>query len=106
DLVLAIQTEKLLLDGEGSTNDMNRLAGRVTEIVYQGESLRVFVALPGNVSVSLRQPSHHAARARVLAIGAPVCVSLHPDDTIVVPALTDRCRPDRVQEQDDVVQRI
>jgi putative spermidine/putrescine transport system ATP-binding protein len=89
DLVLAIQTEKLLLDGDGSTQGMNRLTGTVTDIVYQGESLRVFIALAGNASVSLRQPSHHAARARIPNVGAPVHVSLHPEDTIVVPASSD-----------------
>src|SRR5262249_8546021 len=88
DLVLAIQTEKLLLEGAGSSEGMNRLAGTVSDIVYQGESLRVFIALPGNASVSLRQPAHHAARARIPSIGAPIEVSLHPEDTIVVSAAT------------------
>src|SRR5262245_2719867 len=89
DLVLAIQTEKLLLAGEGAGDGMNRLTGTVTDVVYQGESLRVFIALSGNATVSLRQPSHHAARGRIPTIGAPVHVSLHPEDTIVVPAATD-----------------
>ena len=89
NLMLAIQTEKLLL-AEGSAPDgMNRLTGTVADIVYQGESLRIFIALPGDASVSLRQPLHHAARGRIPPIGAPVHVSLHPEDTIVVPASAD-----------------
>ncbi len=87
DLVLAVQTEKLLLDHDGlAVGDMNKFTGTVTDVVYQGESLRIFIALPGGASVSLRQPSHHTARARIPPVGAPVHVSLHPEDTIVVPA--------------------
>jgi putative spermidine/putrescine transport system ATP-binding protein len=87
DLMLAVETEKLLGDDQASADGMNRLTGTVTDIVYQGESIRVFIALAGNASVSLRQPSHHVARGRIPSIGAQV--SLHPEDTIVVPASTE-----------------
>ena len=41
-LLLAVQTEKLVIDGENRHADANRLSCRVTEVLYQGESLRVF----------------------------------------------------------------
>ncbi|WGF89730.1 ABC transporter ATP-binding protein [Marinivivus vitaminiproducens] len=86
-LFLALQTEKLLIGD--AVDGANRLAGRVTEIVYQGESSRVFVTLADGSSISLRQPSHHLARRHVPAVGEPITVTLHPEDTIVVPEAQD-----------------
>ena len=85
DLVLAIQTEKLLIDDGSGAGGRNRLAGSVVDIVYQGESLRVFVQLADGTGLSLRQPSHYEAARRIPAIGQPIALSLHPEDTIVVP---------------------
>lgn len=85
ELVLAIQTEKLLIeDGTGSP-DRNRLEARVTDVVFQGESLRVFLALDDGTALSLRQPSHYEAARRIPPIGERLAVSLHPQDTIIVP---------------------
>ena len=83
-LLLAVQTEKLLIETEATDPSFNRLTGRVTDIVYQGESLRVFVDLDGGANVSLRQPAHHVARSRIPAPGSPITMLLHPEDTIVV----------------------
>ena len=88
-LVLAIQTEKLLIeDGTGSAA-RNRFRGRVTDVVYQGESLRVFLALDDGTGLILRQPSHYEAARRIPPVGQPLDLSLHPEDTIVVPAGDD-----------------
>lgn len=83
ELFLAVQAEKLLID-EGQP-DVNHLHGRVTEVLFQGESLRVFVELASGVVLNLRQPSHHAGRQRIAAIGDTLPLCLHPQDTIVVP---------------------
>ncbi|ACL58553.1 ABC transporter ATP-binding protein [Methylobacterium nodulans] len=87
-LLLAIQTEKLLIAeaGAGAEAGYNRLTGRVTDIVYQGESLKVFVALDGGPEISLRQPAHHAGRLAIPPPGAALTALLHPQDTIIVPA--------------------
>lgn len=85
-LLLAVQTEKLVIDGGDASSDTNRLTARVTEVLYQGESLRVFAALADGTTVSLRQPGNHDARRRVPPPGASVSVALSPRDTIVVPA--------------------
>lgn len=85
-LLLAVQTEKLVIDVGDAPPDANRLTARVTEVLYQGESLRVFASLADGTTVSLRQPGNHEARQRVPQPGASVRVALSPRDTIVVPA--------------------
>jgi putative spermidine/putrescine transport system ATP-binding protein len=85
-LLLAVQTEKLVIDGENRHANANRLSCRVTEVLYQGESLRVFAALADGTAISLRQPGGHDARRRIPAPGASMTVALDPQDTIVVSA--------------------
>jgi putative spermidine/putrescine transport system ATP-binding protein len=85
-LLLAVQTEKLVIDSGDATNGVNRLSCRVTEVLYQGESLRVFAALADGTPISLRQPGSHDARRRIPEPGAQMSVALDPQDTIVVPA--------------------
>jgi putative spermidine/putrescine transport system ATP-binding protein len=58
----------------------------VTEVLYQGESLRVFASLADGTTISLRQPGSHGARQRVPPPGETMTVVLDPHDTIVVPA--------------------
>ena len=93
-LLLAVQTEKLVIDG-GDREDaqgapshraVNRLTCRVTEVLYQGESLRVFASLEDGTAISLRQASSYAARKRIPEPGASMTVVLDPQDTIVVAA--------------------
>lgn len=85
-LLLAVQTEKLVIADAGTPSTTNRLSARVTEVLYQGESLRVFATLPDGTALSLRQPGNHEARQRIPAPGAMISVALDPRDTIVVPA--------------------
>lgn len=85
-LLLAAQTEKLVIDAGDAPPDANRLTARVTEVLYQGESLRVFASLADGTIVSLRQPGNHEARQRVPPAGASIRVAISPSDTIVVPA--------------------
>jgi putative spermidine/putrescine transport system ATP-binding protein len=85
ELVLAIQTEKLLIEDGFGAPERNRFSARVTDIVFQGESLRVFLSLDDGTTLSLRQPSHYEAARRIPPIGERLAVSLHPQDTIIVP---------------------
>jgi putative spermidine/putrescine transport system ATP-binding protein len=87
-LILAVHSEKLLIDDNGDTA-RNRLTGTVTDVVYQGESLRIFLALPDGTALSLRQPSHHEAYRRIPPIGGSLTVTLHPEDTIIVPKVPE-----------------
>jgi putative spermidine/putrescine transport system ATP-binding protein len=84
-LVLAIHSEKLLIDDGAGDAARNRLTGTVTDVVYQGESLRIFLVLPDGTALSLRQPSHHEAYRRIPPLGGSLTVTLHPEDTIIVP---------------------
>jgi putative spermidine/putrescine transport system ATP-binding protein len=84
-LMLAVHSEKLLIDGGANDAACNRLTGTVTDIVYQGESLRIFLALADGSALSLRQPTHHEAYRRIPPVGGSLAVTLHPEDTIVVP---------------------
>ncbi|MFP3601251.1 ABC transporter ATP-binding protein [Paraburkholderia sp. SIMBA_053] len=85
-LLLAVQTEKLVIDARPAEPAANRLSCRVTEVLYQGESLRVFATLADGTSISLRQPGNHNARSRIPSPGEQMTVVLDPQDTIVVPA--------------------
>ena len=68
----------------------NRLTGKVTDIVYQGESLRVFLQLADGTCLSLRQPSHYQASRLLPPVGGELTVTLHPEDTIVVPKAQEK----------------
>ena len=40
-------------------------------------------------TLSLRQPSHHEAYRRIPKTGGSLTVTLHPEDTIIVPKATE-----------------
>ena len=85
-LMLAVQTERLVIDDGQPHEGANRLSCRVTEVLYQGESLRVFAVLADGTAISLRQLSSHHARRCIPPPGETMTVLLDPQDTIVVPA--------------------
>jgi putative spermidine/putrescine transport system ATP-binding protein len=86
-LMLAVHSEKLLIDAGADNGTLNRLTGIVRDVVYQGESLRIFLQLADGAALSLRQPSHHEAFRRIPPIGGSLTVTLHPEDTIIVPTV-------------------
>lgn len=88
-LMLAVHSEKLLIDDGRADPASNRLTGTVTDVVYQGESLRLFLQLTDGTQLSLRQPSHHDAYRRIPSPGGSITVALHPEDTIVVPKVAE-----------------
>ena len=85
-LLLAVQTEKLRIDAGRDGLGVNRLRCRVTEVLYQGESLRVFATTADGTAISLRQPGSYNARLQIPPPGNEMVVVLDPQDTIVVPA--------------------
>ncbi|NRB55080.1 MAG: ABC transporter ATP-binding protein [Salinicola sp.] len=90
-LYLAVQTEKLLIDtGNQLDEAYNRLEASVREIVYQGDSLRLFLELGDGSTVSLRQPGHHFGQQQIPPVGASLTVVLHSADTVVVSDLQKR----------------
>ncbi|HEY9213177.1 MAG TPA: ABC transporter ATP-binding protein [Ancylobacter sp.] len=83
-LSLVVHSEKLTVAPDGS-DGTNRLAGTVSETLYQGESIRIFLDLDSGARLSLRVPSNHQGRSLLKAPGERIAVAIHPDDTIVVP---------------------
>lgn len=84
DVMLAIHSEKLLIDDGQSGSEFNRFPCHVEEVVYQGESLKIFAVLQDGTRVSLRQPSNYVARGLIPEPGATMNLALHPKDTILV----------------------
>jgi putative spermidine/putrescine transport system ATP-binding protein len=86
-LAIAIHAEKLILGPTDENEGWNRLPGIVTEVIYQGESVKVFVKLAADQSLSFRLPCHHMGTQSMPQIGNEITLSLHIQDTIVVPVL-------------------
>ena len=61
-LMLAVHSEKLLIDDGAADAACNRLTGTVSDIVYQGESLRIFLALADGSALSVEADPHSADR--------------------------------------------
>ncbi len=84
--VLVVRPEKLKLLLSGETADhLNLFQGHLKEIVYQGESSLIYVALPDGSEIAIRQAASSAAPA-LPDVGAEIKLGLAPADTIVVPA--------------------
>ncbi|MGR6432959.1 ABC transporter ATP-binding protein [Rhizobium sp. PAMB 3174] len=85
NLHLVVHSEKLVLADGTEPEASNRLAGTVTDTLYQGESVRVFVRLDDGEELSFRLPSNHAGRAQMKSPGEAITLALHPEDTVIVP---------------------
>ncbi len=84
-LHLVVHAEKLFVAEGSQAEGCNRLAGTVTDTLYQGESIRVFVRLDSGGDLSFRLASNHAGRALLKAPGETIALALHPEDTVIVP---------------------
>jgi putative spermidine/putrescine transport system ATP-binding protein len=83
DLLLVLRSEKLVVgDGRGG---VNLLKGRVSERVYQGESVLLFVELDGGAMVGMRRPTRADSLDALPGAGEETVLALHPDNTIIVP---------------------
>jgi putative spermidine/putrescine transport system ATP-binding protein len=80
-----LRPEKLKLV-TGSEDGLNVFEGTAREIVYQGESTLLYVDLPGDVEVAIRQPATSVGPA-LPAPGTPVRLGLPTGDTMLVPGL-------------------
>ncbi len=87
DLLLVIHAEKpgIAADDAAPDANVNRLSGTVTETLYQGESVRVFVELDGGARLSLRVPTNRHGRSLLKSPGERITLTLDPEDTIIVP---------------------
>jgi putative spermidine/putrescine transport system ATP-binding protein len=84
-LYLTVHSEKLTIADGSELQSSNILQGSVTESLYQGESIRVFLKLSSGEELSIRLPSNQRGRSLLRNPGETVKIALHPEDTIVVP---------------------
>ncbi|HBF28411.1 ABC transporter ATP-binding protein [Rhizobium sp.] len=84
-LRLVVHSEKLTVATGSEPAESNLLSGTVTDTLYQGESIRIFVQLHGDGDLSFRLPTNQAGRALLKNRGEQITLALHPDDTIIVP---------------------
>lgn len=83
-LYLAIRTEKLLLLDPEAKAQTNVMSGRVTNTVYQGESMRLFVEFDDGTGVSLRRLCQGGDTAAMPAAGDTIRLQLPPENTVIV----------------------
>jgi putative spermidine/putrescine transport system ATP-binding protein len=81
---LVLRAEKLLL-GMASPGS-NQFDAEVTEVVYQGDSVRIDLRLPGGAEVTLRKFTRAGDAAASPSAGDRVTLALDPADTLLVPA--------------------
>ncbi len=83
--ILVVRPEKLALIVGTADPDINLLEGQVKEVVYQGDSLLVYVSLVGGTEIAVRSPTRRETWENLPETGGHVRLGLHPEDTIVVP---------------------
>ena len=101
-LMLAVHSEKLLIDDGAEDAACNRLTGTVTDIVYQGESLRIFLGLTDGTasacaSRAITRPS--AGSRRSAASSPSPSTPRTPSSCPRGKARTERRSQTRVQHQ-------
>ena len=81
---LVVRPEKLKVTAAADDASFNILSGRVKELVYQGESLLLYVTLADGQEIAVRQAT---SGATVLPpVGSGIRLGLSPSDTVVVPS--------------------
>jgi len=83
-LYLVLHAEKLVVADGTQPADWNRITGIVTDTLYQGESVRIFLKLPDGDDISFRIASNHIGRHLLKNPGETMVLALHPEDTIIV----------------------
>jgi putative spermidine/putrescine transport system ATP-binding protein len=80
---LVVRPEKLQFV-TGDATDYNLLHGRVTDVIFQGESQLVQIDLGEGMAVAIRRPTRSSESDRLPARGEAVVLGLHLQDTLVV----------------------
>lgn len=86
NLLVAIRSEKLTLVNAETGTEVNRLGGRVREVVFQGDSVLIYTEIAPNVNVPMRCMYRGSDTAALPAVGDQVVLGLHPNDTVIVAA--------------------
>jgi len=81
---LLVRPERLsVLSGEPDP-EMNVFTGTVQDLVFQGESFLMYAVLPDGAEVAVRGGTNRDLMERIPAVGEPVSLGLHRDDSVVI----------------------
>lgn len=81
---LMLRPERLHLMDGNVPPDTNAFKGRVTDLVYQGDSFLVYVSLPDGTEVGVRGVTRRDAMAAVPKVGGEITLGLHRDDAVLI----------------------
>ncbi|HVY99737.1 MAG TPA: ABC transporter ATP-binding protein [Dongiaceae bacterium] len=83
--LLVVRPEKLDLAAPGQNlEDCIHFDGTIEDLMYQGDSLLVFVSLPGQERVHVKLAARSAAQRGIPAKGSPIRLALHHADAAIV----------------------
>ncbi|MFM7211685.1 MAG: ABC transporter ATP-binding protein [Actinomycetota bacterium] len=85
---VVIRPELIQIGETGKGAVGNDLSGRVTDIVYQGESILVMVHAECAGRIGVRVQANRAFKVSLPSVGDSIDLSLDPADTIIVPEAT------------------
>ncbi|MDH3666182.1 MAG: ABC transporter ATP-binding protein [Paracoccaceae bacterium] len=86
---LLLRPERLSVLAGAAEPEVNVFAGKVKELVFQGESFLMYAALADGAEVAVRGATNRDVMERIPAVGADVHLGLHRDDTVLVAAGED-----------------
>ena len=85
-LFLLLRPEKLeVLSASGADPELNRISGRLKEILYQGEQVMLAVQLDTGQTITVRRGTGEAMMRKLPGAGERLTIGLHPKDTLVIP---------------------
>ncbi len=82
---LVIRPELLEVTPGAVAETANDLSGHVRDIIYQGDSVLVIVNHDSAGEINVRVPANRAGQIGLPSKGERIGLSLHPQDTIIVP---------------------
>ena len=95
--LLMLRPERLRIVGSGKTagsdatgsaanggEDLNRFPGTVKDLVYQGDTVLMVVALADGTEIGMRGGTSRQELAMLPEPGGAVTLGLHPDDTVLI----------------------
>jgi putative spermidine/putrescine transport system ATP-binding protein len=83
-LSLIVRPERVKLVADSSSDKTNRFAATVADIDYQGDSYLMYATLADGAEISVRGVVRSVTLAALPSVGAPVTLSLEPEDTVLI----------------------
>jgi len=81
---LVLRPQKLHPNVDGG-DGYNVLSGTVTDIIYRGESVHIYIRLAGGQEVVLHRSANHDELGTTPITGEAITVAIHTADTLVLP---------------------